>query len=125
MEFITFEIAKKLKEKGFNMPCMDAFNEFGCRYRNGWCEYLDKRDDEFITSKDLNEKDCLSPTISQVLRWLREKKIYVSVEVEYEDWFEYKIVQTIKGTRRTGTRVYKTYDSALLAGIECVLDHVI
>lgn len=64
--------------------------------------------------------------IYDVLEWLRkEKKIYVSVEVEREDWFEYKIVQTIKNTRRTGTRVYETYDGAILAGIEYVIDNLI
>ncbi len=66
-----------------------------------------------------------APTISQVLEWLREKKIYVSVEVEREDWFEYKIVQTIKNTRKTSTRVYETYPEAILAGIEYVLDNLI
>jgi hypothetical protein len=45
------------------------------------------------------------------------------VEVEREDWFEYKIVQTIKNTRTTGTRVYETYPEAILAGIAYVIDN--
>ena len=103
MEIVSFEIAKKLKEKGYPQV-IDKYADF---YPDGVGELV-------------------APTISQVLKWLREeKKIYVSVEVEREDWFEYKIVQTIKNTRKTGTRVYETYSEAILAGIEYVLDNLI
>jgi hypothetical protein len=125
-DFVSFEIAKKLKEKGFNEPCRNAVNRFGCSYLNGWCEYLDDRDNEFITQKDLKDDCYLLPTISQVLKWLRDNKnIYVTIDVEHENWFEYKIVQLQKHTRCNSTTVYATYDIARLAGIEYVLDNLI
>lgn len=114
-DFVPFEIAKKLEEKGFREKC----------YRH--C-YPDSKDWFLSSSPECgNYSSYLDiPTISQVLKWLREaKKIYVSVEVEREDWFESKIVQTIKNTRRTGTRVYETYAEAVLAGIEYVIDNLI
>ena len=62
----------------------------------------------------------------EIAKWLREeKKIYVIVDVEHKDWFEYKIIQTIKNIRCTGTKVYETYDNAILAGIEYVIDNLI
>lgn len=124
MDFVDFDIAKKLKDKGFpqvKKGTLAMYNEEGEWYS------LARNLDEFeYLFEDFDYHDCVCPTISQVLTWLRkEKKIYVSVEVEREDWFEYKIVQTIKNTRCNGTRVYKTYPEAILAGIEYVLDNLI
>ena len=131
-DFVSFELAVKLKDKGFNKPCV--------------AYYLPNSSELYYNShsfRGCTVEDCLcsnntqpigyvcatfidAPTISQVLKWLREeKKIYVLIEVEYEDWFEYKIVQTIEGIRGTNTRVYETYDEAILAGIEYVIDNLL
>mgnify|MGYP003288612779 CR=1 FL=1 len=120
MEFVDFDLAKKLKEKGFNVPFYFYYRTDDKYLHHTMAikplVYCDKIEDEVVCA----------PTISQVLKWLREeKKIYVSVEVEREDWFEYKIVQTIKNTRCTGTRVYDTYIEAILAGIEYVIHNLI
>lgn len=120
-DFVTYELAVKLKERGFNEPCYGYYHRGG---GDNSFEVCGNGDCDFLNSK--NKHRIATPTISQVLKWMRkEKKIYVSVEVECEDWFEYKIVQLIKNTRRTGTRVYETYDDAMLAGIEYVLDNLI
>lgn len=121
-DFITYELAVKLEEKGFKQ----GYNIFGFRPI-----FSDETTIRFISdigayTNEYFGENITAPTISQVLKWLREEKgIYVSVEVEREDWFEYKIVQTIKNTRTTGTRVYETYPEAILAGIEYVLDKLI
>lgn len=82
MKFISKDLAIKLKEKGFDKPCFNAYNAHGCQYLNGWCEYLNERDTDFIYSSDLHDKDCLCPTIEQVLEWFREdKKIHISIDV--------------------------------------------
>jgi hypothetical protein len=129
-DFIPFELAKKLQEKGFKEKCLLHYESTGGFYSNSIDTY-DRPNQELDYSdflKCFNEGNSIglidAPTISQVLKWLRdEKKIYVSVEVEREDWFEYKIVQTIKNTRRTGTKVHETYSKAILAGIEYVIDN--
>ena len=119
MEFVTFELAKKIKEKGYPQRTFGEFDMMGA------CYFMDGRfyKDGCIAHI---EDCCTAPQIHEVLKWLRkEKKIYVTVDVEREDWFEYKIVQTIKNTHCTGTKVYETYDNAKLAGIEYVLDNLI
>lgn len=122
MDFVTFEIAKKLKEKGFKQ----SYNIFGYNPI-----FSDENTIKFISDIGAYENEYYGinipcPTISQVLNWLRkEKKIYVSVEVEREDWFEYKIVQTNKNTRCNSTRVYETYDDAMIEGIKYVLYNLI
>ena len=120
-DFVPFKLAVKLKEKGYPQVkenTLAMYNE-----EEEWFSLAKNLDDFEYSFEDFDDKDCVSPTIAQVLKWLRkEKKIFVSVEVEYEDWFEYKIVQLIKST---GTRIYETYDDARLAGIEYVLDNLI
>jgi hypothetical protein len=119
-DFVPYKLAVKLKQKGFKQ----GYNIFG--YRPIFSDETTFRFISYIGAykNEYFGENISAPTISQVLDWLRdEKKIYVSVEVEREDWFEYKIVQTIKNTRRTGTKVYETYSKAILAGIEYVIDN--
>ena len=112
-EFVTSEIVKKLKEKDY--PLLKV------RKQNGDPIIYDLPEEH----PDWQNCDAYYiPTIYQVLKWLREaKKIHVTVIAEYEDWFEYRITQLIKNTRCSGTTVYKTYDDAILAGIEYVLNN--
>lgn len=141
MEFVTFEIAKKLKEKGFNEPCINAINFFGCTYLNGWCEYLDNRDGEFITQCDLRDGDYILPTINQVLKWLRNtRKLFISpcVITDYQDdfhrdttYWSFIVVNIESGDsiyreyERVTEKRYETYEQAALAGIEYALDNLI
>lgn len=137
-DFVSFELAKKLKEKGFDEPCINAANKFGCTYLNGWCEYLDNRDGEDITLSDLKDGDYLLPTISQVLKWLREKKdIYVQVEYINNKCFGSVIIRRTTGGvivsykddkfhySDSETLSHEEYEQATLAGIEYVIDNLI
>lgn len=88
MEFVNFELAKKLKEKGFtcNYP-FAMYNELGdfhplytsceetlvnCMFGNrGYYDY-----------DDFDEADCIAPTISQVLDWFRkEKELFIDIYI--------------------------------------------
>ena len=83
-EFVTYNIAVKLHGKGFDEHCINAINSHKLTYRNGWCEYLDDRDGEYITQKDLKEGNYLLPTVNQVLKWLRKvKKIFITINIGY------------------------------------------
>ena len=83
-DFVTFEIARKLKEKGFVELCLvyytndDRIN-YNYSHKSGTCH----RDCYF--SHNLMPKDSVSgkfvdaPTIYQVLKWLRKEK---NIDVE-------------------------------------------
>jgi hypothetical protein len=141
MEFVTFEIAKKLKEKGFNVPCIYAYCEQG-----GWNKYTQKREPityilrtdanpfgTYYTGKNWNKEyetnknkiQCSAPTISQVLKWLRdEKKLHVRASIYFIGW-------CVDVTNMDGKRIYSTeceyynYEQAAIAGIKYVLDNLI
>lgn len=139
MKFISKDLAIKLKEKGFDKPCFNAYNAHGYQYLNGWCEYLDERDTDFIYLSDLHDKDCLCPTVDQVLEWLREKKIYININTLPS--FCENFMSKPKCRLMFDIRIcyfkeemyhyydldepYFQYEDACIAGIEYVVEHLI
>ncbi len=126
-DFVPFEIAKKLKEKGFREEC---FARYYCSDKAYFEENSYNPDTESIfycynNDEDLGRFYIDAPTISQTLKWLREKEISVEpISTLYNCWDCY-----IKNKGELETIInndkYKTYEKAALAGIECVLDNSI
>ncbi len=77
MGFVDFEIAKKLKEKGFILPKSEIIGKFdsdGLFHSQLYINYNE--------TMDLDE--IIAPTISQVLTWFREeKKIFMTINIVY------------------------------------------
>jgi hypothetical protein len=128
MEYVDFDMAKKLKEKGFSEICShyyrtkskDLFMIFPCE---DWSNI---------------EERVNAPTISQVLKWLRnEKDIFIQLEYINQKACGCTIIK-----QKTGGVIAKwnydkfqyvnknplvgnTYEQAAIAGIEYVLDNLI
>lgn len=78
-DFVPYELAVKLKEKGFRKPCMAHYSRLNENVLKFNITIDCIRGSNF---KVLNEEYNIlidAPTISQVLKWLREKKV-ISVE---------------------------------------------
>lgn len=101
-DFVTLEIAKKLKEKGFPIKT--------------------KTEGKFGLTK-LKEVEIL-PTISQVLKWLREEKGY-HICIGYDGIYSYDVVRIIDCEFAGADDDYDTYEQATLTGIEYVIDNLI
>lgn len=122
-DFVTLEITKKLKEKGFPIKT--------------------KTEGKFGLTK-VKEVEIL-PTISQVLKWLREeKKMHIEPSIlidcdfdedgkttnEYIYW-SFSIMSTETGymiyfeNERINDRRFDTYEEAAINGIEYVLENII
>ena len=139
-DFVPFELAKKLKEKGFTCKCPFAmYNEDGdfCALYTS-ADVIEVDNDglqvrDYYSFVDFDEKDCIAPTISQVLKWLREeKKIHIFVDIYKTGWFFCinKNIDTDYETfsydfEPTKIEYYDCYDAAVLMGIEYVLDNLI
>lgn len=122
-DIVTYELAVKLKEKGFNWicshyyrtKCKDLFKIFPCE---DWSDIKDR----------IN-----APTISQVLKWLREdKNIHLIVEIADSGWYYtlYPNVRWEDGKLKSDKYIMSfknknSYEEAALAGIEYVLDNLI
>lgn len=139
-DFVTFEIAKKLKEKGFDCkypfamydedgdfyPLFTSCDEdedskciFGNRMYYGY--------DDFIGDKDA----VIAPIISQVLKWLRdEKKLHIELWTVGKK--PIKWCHTITTLNHVGEKQGwssgergDSYEAAAIAGIEYTLDNLI
>lgn len=140
-EFVTFEIAQKLKEKGFKEPCFGWYypsDVSGYDYRTlimsnrSTCRG-DRYKDLLISHYD--DKYIDAPTISQVLKWMRnEMKINIEIFL-YNRTYSYfiKSVTHIDDddlfhqclNEDTTDEEHETYEEAALAGIEYVLNNII
>ena len=125
--FVTFEIAKKLKDLGFNEPCINAINSHGCTYLNGWLEYLGDSGDIFFTQYDLKDGDYLLPNIYQVMDWLiTEKKILITPYSQSMESWQYRITiphQQLKDG--VFGEDFASYKDAVMDAISYVLDNML
>ena len=117
-DFAPFELAVKLKEKGYPQDGFIGYDEFGA-----------------LCIGDEHSVVCAAPTISQVLKWLRnKKKIYVSIlpvatfstinKVAFYYLIEYNSTgETMESIEQDNYCV--EWNDAALAGIEYTLDNLI
>lgn len=134
MDFVSFEIAKKLKEKGFKIPTRSIvamYNEQGvfftlttaADYQVSPSGYKCRC---YYDYDDFDEHDYIAPTISQVLKWLREeKKLHIIIPASFDEGYWWEIRNFNKEISEYSDEEYKTYEESALAGIEYVLDNLI
>lgn len=133
-DFVNFSIAKKLKEKGFDYPCIG-------HYVNSQL-YIAHYLNAFHSDKD---ESLDAPAISQVLKWLRrEKKIHIEpcILADADTDADGKVINEFTYwsfsimSIATGDMIYFEYEhiddkrfnsceEAALAGIKYVLDNLI
>lgn len=122
-DFAPFELAVKLKEKGFNEPC---YGYYHCNGGNDSFELCGNGDRDFQNSK--NTFRVAAPAISQVLRWLREeKKIHIVIGIWGRTW-GYDVLNLPSGISLHWAAYdenINNYEQAAVAGISYVLDNLI
>lgn len=130
-DFVTFELANKLKEKGFPQHmCEDG--------------YIVEEDERY----DIGDKEMIwvipdylpyiaAPTIAQALKWLRDTyKLFLSpcvIADFYPDitYWSFEVVNIESGDyvyreyEHIDEKRFSSYEEASLAGIEYVLDNLI
>ena len=150
-DFVSFDLAKKLKDKGFDIPCIYAYCEQG-----GWNMYTQKHEPithklrtdgnpfgSFYVGKNWNieyERNknkirCSAPTISQVLKWLRNEKeyhiefvgnacgyLFIVSDIPSKGGTD-RYCSNYDGSNDGGT--WDSYEEAAIAGIEYTLDKLI
>jgi len=129
-DYVSFETARLLKEKGFDAPCncYGAYNGVNLTYRlcvtdkyTNWNKHTDK----FIIS-------C--PTLQMAMKWLREKhnlvvEPFIQEDVKYvwyihriETMFNKKYLVFCWASKNTK---YERYEEACEAAIGYCLKHII
>jgi hypothetical protein len=144
-DFVPFEIAKKLKEKGYPQDIQHCIGWYPTEYYKNSCigEYfegeLQEIEDYFgdrisaIHITENEKKGVIAPTIPQVLKWLREKK---KMHIMINFWpagYSAEIFTEIGKDKDSfcweryidECYYYESYELAALAGIEYVIDNLI
>lgn len=153
-DFVSFSLAKKLNEKGFNLHCMPfyALENFIAEYVDscGDCYEVDFEKDILYLNyplryKKFEEKMLPAPTISQALKWLRkEHKVYIEpcILVDADTDADGKVINeyiywSFSVTNiETGDMIYveyehvddkrfDSYEQAAIEGIKYVIDNLI
>lgn len=131
MEFVTFEIAKKLKEKGFIEQCLAYYTKDSNFYYNtSYCSDVGNAFKSFnCRPNHICGKRIDAPTISQVLKLLRDrKKLHVSIMTfMFRAGWCYEVIRLGDNPALVAahSNSYNTYENAAIAGIEYVLDNLI
>lgn len=136
-DFVPYKLAVKLEEKGFKQ----GYNIFGFRPI-----FSDETTIKFISDIGAYENEYFgenitAPTISQILKWLRDThKLFISpcVIADYQDdfhrdttYWSFIVVNIESGDsiyreyERVTEKRYDTYEQAAIAGIEYCLDNLI
>lgn len=140
-DFVPFEIAKKLKEKGFPQR-PDYFNYSSYYDWDGLRKIHSLCNASVWFDANINRDNIyFAPIISQVLKWLRNtRKLFISpcVITDYQDDFHrdttdwsFIVVNIESGDsiyreyERVTEKRYETYEQAALAGIDYCLDNLI
>ncbi len=129
-DYVSFETAKLLKEKGFDWECKRMFRAF----KNSGPKVSDT---QWITNGDLcdlyqNCEFATIPTLQMAMKWLRKVhnlEIYPFHDAiqENNDWW-YRIEQHSKGyslTEHESDIIYKSYEEACEAAIKYCLEKLI
>jgi len=120
-QFVPYEVALKLKEKGFDETCLAFYTNEGVLYSEGW---------GYKKNNNVYETETLAPLYQQVFKWFREKHMKSSrFNIDTNGWY-FTIAQfTESGSSLTDSRLaplakqdYKTYEEAELACINKMLE---
>ena len=120
-DFAPFELAVKLKEKGFNEPC------YGYYHRNGGndsFELCGNGDRDFRNSK--NQYRVAAPTIPQVLKWLRNThNLHVETYPCGLEMWKFLVTNITTLEERALCDKYTSSEQAALAGVNYCLENLI
>lgn len=128
--FIPYELAVKLKEKGF--PQRPDYCNYSSYYEWDGLRKIHSLSNASVWFDPNISRDNIyfAPTISQVLKWLREEKRWVIVVRLYSTNGWYWFIQDEKGELKSSylascNDCFPTYELAALAGVEYCLDNLV
>lgn len=130
-DYVTYETAKLLKEKGFDEPCECAYTENGQYLLSCYYGIAGRK---IKNSESLNfSYSVVSPTLQMTMKWLREVHgIDIEVRTHYLNYLKpndirYYSGKILKGSEDVIHTIYSkdTYEQVAEAGIRYCLENLI
>ena len=112
-DYVSYEIAQLLKEKGFDEPCTSKYCTDGS-FDRSFCHYK---------NSEINKDAYNAPTHQMAMRWLREKDIRICPDYSNVDGKWFTMIGTKK--KRTYSGYYDTYEEAIEAALKYSLENLI
>lgn len=131
-DYVSFETAKLLKEKGFDAECHSHY--YPCHYPDGSIKYHRDKGAQSGTKtwydvyslKNLPRDHYLAPTLQMTMKWLREVHdviVNVFYDKDEEKWCAEHYRMLIDDYTLIG--YHNTYEEACEAGIKYCLEGLI
>ena len=121
-DYVSFKIAKLLKEKGFDGKC-DLFG------RTDESELIIREAAKIAYEQGIDDECVILPTLQMAMKWLREAHnidIIINVSSKDESYDKRKYTYVIVSKWFIGTdNVKRIYEEACEAGIEYCLENVL
>ena len=127
-DYVSFEVAKLLKDKGFDCPCEVWYSEYTSQFFRGEKYTIIEFDDHNRFNENYKFL-CYAPTLQMAMKWLRETfEIHCQIDcpIAASNWM-YGIRDLNKDEWVTLRNMgdYDTYEEACEAGIRYVLENLI
>ncbi len=113
-QFVTYEIAKKLKELGFDEPCLAKHD----------LKHILLRVEECKSQENAQELDyILAPLYQQAFRWFREKhKLHSTItSISQESW-QWHITKPGESLGKLYNEDFYTYEEAEQACLDKLIE---
>jgi len=125
-DYVSFETAKLLKEKGFDGECACFYRDYD--YGVPGLEY-----DSSVTCINswLDDEEYAAPTLQMAMKWLREEKeLYINIwaEPKNAEKNEFGIIyrmQVFNGISNYGIHEFLSYEKACEDGVKYCLEKLI
>ena len=121
-DYVSFEIAKLLKEKGFGREILDD-GTYAEKCSNSYDIYTGN----FLPHCAKHGGQVNAPTLQMAMKWLREVH-HLVIDIKYQvicPTFKWRIYQVDEKRKHTDFAHYQTYEEACEAAIKYCLESLI
>ena len=117
-DYVSYEIAKRLKALGFDYPCYFYYTEEDAP---DGCVWHTTSEEAPIDYNRSIYAVCSMPTLAQAQKWLISKGGYIDVQLLTRNTWSCAIENEYGNELLDVLQTWDTYESALSAGIEAAL----
>lgn len=129
--YCSYEVAKLLKEKGFDEPCRTywTYNDKDEDGKEEWY-FRDLIGRSFLHNSELDIDEINAPTHQMALAWLRENyNLLIYADISFDKW-EGRIKHIhnkdfVEGTSFLSIGCFLTYERAIEAALKYSLENLI
>lgn len=126
-DYVSFETAKLLKEKGFNEPIEMLIREDGTRYHADTNSVSRKRHIMLRNSEiNMYSTDLSCPTLQMAMKWLREvHNLFIEIYFDTADMYCDASIYGLNNERKKKIKEFPTYEEACETAIKYCLENLI